>query len=268
LKLPQHQQFKSFEDRLESPYIMNPSRFGGGANMDDTGLQIYWKFNEASGTIENKSQAAASKGTAGDGTVTGATYGATGILGDCLDFDGSNDNMKVASAGTVDGEQQSATAKWTLNFWIYSHAAGAGTDIIFDSVNSTGSNIGTYMRWESGPKLRHSHVNQAGSAIITGGITSFTVSLNAWHMITETFDYSLGSNNYTIRVDDGTPDTQNTGVLGNGSTPTHPFTLAEAYSGNDNPYNGLIDEFSFWNRPLSDAEITALYNSGAGMAIY
>jgi hypothetical protein len=33
------------------------------------------------------------------------------------------------------------------------------------------------------------------------------------------------------------------------------------------PVNGLIDEVAIWNRALSDAEISNLYNDGAGYAV-
>ena len=54
---------------------MNPSRFAaGGANMDDSNLKAYYKFNETSGTVTNQSVSVDTLGTSADCTVTGATY--------------------------------------------------------------------------------------------------------------------------------------------------------------------------------------------------
>ena len=53
----------------------------GGANMDDTDLKAYYKFNESSGDIINKSEATASLGSAADIAITGATYSQTGKIG-------------------------------------------------------------------------------------------------------------------------------------------------------------------------------------------
>ena len=47
----------------------------------------------------------------------------------------------------------------------------------------------------------------------------------------------------------------------NTSSPTYETAIGEAASGNDNPFDGDLDEVSFWSKALSQEEITVLYNN-------
>lgn len=261
---------KSFEERLhKKPMFFNPYNFGGGsaANMDDTGLLAYYTFEEASGTIENKSQSGDSVGTAGDGTVTGATYGATGILGDCLSYDGTNDKCTFGSTLSTFNNFQSSTAKFTIIMWL-KPTSTANNDIILDQSNFTSANKGASMRFEGTSGAMLFSVFNTNNTICSTGLTTLTAGAGSWHMIAVTYDYSLGSANLKFSVDDSTRETDDTINAGTDSNPSGNLTIGEAYAGNDNPYDGLIDEFSIWNRVLTDAEITTLYNSGSGFSIY
>jgi len=237
-----------------------------GANMDDTGLLEYLTFEEASGTIENKSQSGDSVGTAGDGTVTGATYGATGIIGDCLSYDGVNDKCTLGSTLSTFNIFQSATAQWTLNFWV-KPTSHANQDVIVDSSNATSSNNGITVDFRGASGAISCQVFENGN-IVNSGTTTLTAGSGSWHMISIRYDYSLGSANLKISIDDSTPETDNKTKDGIGGSPSGNLTLGEAYAGNDGSFDGLADEFSLWSRVLTDAEITTLYNSGSGFSIY
>jgi hypothetical protein len=238
----------------------------GGANMDDTGLLAYYTFEEAGGTIENKSQSGDSVGTAGDGTVTGATYRASGVIGDCLSYDGTNDKCTFGTVKATFNEVLSATAKWSIILWLYPDTF-VKNDIVLDSANSTNSNKGIDCRLESTGGAMTFTIAENGSIVQTGTTTA-TLTQSAWNMVAITYDYSLGSANLRFSINDGTVETDNKIKDGLGGTPTYDLTLAEAAAGNDNPFDGKADEFSFWNRVLTDAEITTLYNSGSGFSIY
>ena len=45
-----------------------------------------------------------------------------------------------------------------------------------------------------------------------------------------------------------------------------PFTVGYAISPGTVPFDGIIDEVGIWSRTLSSAEVTTLYNGGAGLA--
>lgn len=52
-------------------------------------------------------------------------------------------------------------------------------------------------------------------------------------------------------------------VLYNGDAPVR---IGQGGTGQDNPFDGTIDEVGIWNRVLDTDEITALYNGGSGLA--
>ena len=91
--------------------------------------------------------------------------------------------------------------------------------------------------------------------------TGYILPLNTWTHITVTYKgTSFGSNNVLIYV--------NGSLLYTGSL-SMPAGGSKVFVGSNNAgsggfYNGLIDEVGVWNRTLTAAEVTELYNAGAG----
>lgn len=88
-------------------------------------------------------------------------------------------------------------------------------------------------------------------------------------MITVRYDQTLGSANAKIQVDDGSVTSLN--KLNNSNTTSNATgsgkiarygTLTSGY------LDGNFDEYSIWDRVLTDAEVTELYNIGEGLEIY
>lgn len=80
-------------------FIINPYRFAGGGTPNGllTGLESYYKLDEASGTIVD------SHGANDSTTVNGnPTYGATGVINDCLEFDGTGDSVVMGNVLSKD----------------------------------------------------------------------------------------------------------------------------------------------------------------------
>ena len=92
--------------------------------------------------------------------------------------------------------------------------------------------------------------------------SSITTSDTNWHFYTVTYDDSVGTLTHTK---DNTTTWTETGLdLTNTSTPTTAnFALGDA-GGSDKAMSGLMQEVSVWNRVLTSAEQTILYNSGTG----
>lgn len=86
--------------------------------------------------------------------------------------------------------------------------------------------------------------------------TSIPIVANQWNMVVASF----GGGALSISANAGTPSTVVSGAVVY-AAPTYigRFGSSQAY------YSGLIDTTAVWNRPLSTAEITALYNGGAGL---
>lgn len=100
-----------------------------------------------------------------------------------------------------------------------------------------------------------------------GGGTDTTVTANTFGAISAATWYFVVawhdsvSNQIGISVN-GTADTaaHSAGVFDG----TGPFAIGARVNATSDYWDGLIDEFGFWRRVLSGAEITELYNAGAG----
>lgn len=128
---------------------------------------------------------------------------------------------------------------------------------------------------------RMEFLNQSGnhpsyiSAGIVGLIGSYPdnvetphpVSFKAWHHIVVTHDHSQGI--HCIYVDNQLVVSKaTTGYL---NMPVGIICIGNTYDGlagdQNGGYKGKLDDIRFYNRALSQAEVTALFNEGAGVAI-
>lgn len=235
-------------------------------NMDDTDLQAYYTFEETIGDLLNHSLSVDSVGVNGEGVNTGLVGQTnTGIIGNAYDYTGGKTTL-----GTIlstFNEPLSATAKWTMILWL-NPTTHAANDIVFDNQNASSSFAGMRLRFQSSGAFTLVGSTDGGQSVFNSGVTSLTFGTGSWQMLAITFDFSLGSDNLKLSINDGTKEASNTGILGTGEDPGFNLTLGEAALGNDEPYDGLMDEVSIWKRVLTDAEITALYNGGVGLPIY
>ncbi len=95
-------------------------------NADMTGNVLLMHMNETSGTIVDYS------GEGNNGTITGATYGASGKLNTALSFDGVDDYVDVADAVSLD-----ITDAITIEAWMNPLAGGGTIGNINDTIIDT-----------------------------------------------------------------------------------------------------------------------------------
>lgn len=100
-----------------------------------------------------------------------------------------------------------------------------------------------------------------------GENTSYTfadpsVLVGQWHMLTATFDGTLGAGSFRNLYVDGVEVASFTGGV-NGATKTSQFTIGynEVFGGRD--FAGLIDEVTVWNYGLTADQVGAIYASAA-----
>jgi hypothetical protein len=89
-------------------------------------------------------------------------------------------------------------------------------------------------------------------------------ALGQWYHLAAVYDHA--AHTITLRINDGAVGSQTTPFTGpvfNSVTPRD-LLLLHTYIGNFLYGNNAIDELGIWNRALTGAEITALYNGGAG----
>lgn len=252
------------------------------SSFDLSELKSYWKFDEVSGTIVNQAGtvgSADSLGTSADlSSVTGATYGATGIIDDALSFDGVNDFASVASSVTDYSFLHADNAEWTINLWYKIHTLDTDN---YEPIFTTGSEAPAVTKgavglfWDDrdaavGERAVRLQMSYNNLALLSSEYTAalFLPDNTNWHMITVRFDENGTTAAGRIRVDDGadTNLARSANPAGSGNQ-VGKMTLASWLGGSTFFTPMVFDEWSIWNRQLTEAEIEALYNSGAGLAL-
>lgn len=197
-----------------------------------TGLIAYWDMQGNSTDVT---------GGGDNGTDTNITYSsANGLIGQGAGFNGSSSNITLANTITQ--------TDFTIAGWIKTSFVGAGS---YQTLASwTGS---YYLVIQASANNYDVQFGTAG-----GAINSSRINLNDgnWHQLVVTITGSTSGALYIDGVADGT------GTVS-------PFIGLTMYFGSinntSNFLTGNLDEIGIWSRALSGAEITQLYNGGAGL---
>ena len=209
-----------------------------------SGLVSYWK-SDANGSFPD----AVGSHT---GTIQGATYNASGKINGAYDYV-TNDNVVTDISSDWNGGTNNA---FTISFWAYCNAwdvaqTFASNFQYLGSGNSKGWTINLTNTDSGYVRFRIADVDTCRYATdISGG----------WHYITGTYD----GTNARLYVDGDLKDTD--AVTHNIDSP-HPLSFGaweNAVGGKGEYFNGTLDEIGFWDRALTQTEITTLYNGGSG----
>lgn len=224
------------------PYITE--EFGTGyqtCSAFDTNAQLVYQF----GDISEDSY-----------TVNGAT-GATGIVGDAFDIEYSTDYIALPSSTdfAIDSNKNYTLSTWvklesfTNNLFLYSVDTPSG------AINFAFINDGSiYVEWQGGCTTRP-----------TSRTAASTVTTGTWYQVTWVYDGSIGRwqiyldgsllNTGTYQIYQGTNDCTN--VVG-----TETKWIGRR-STSDDHYDGLVDEFQWYNTSLTSTQISDLYANGS-----
>ncbi len=201
-----------------------------GAVDSTSGLVGYWDMNldgGSTGTVYDLSP------NSYNGTNSGATA-TEGKIGAAMSFDGSND--KVTTTADMIG-----TGNDSVSAWIYKDGNGEGIQNIIAN--------GRFMFYEYNNKL-----NLASDASTVASSAVSSIALNTWYHAVVTRTSAGGANFYINGVVSGTADQ---------SSGTPQAGITNIIIGNDEAtsrtFDGIIDEVRVYNRVLTTAEITALY---------
>lgn len=211
---------------------------------NNLGLVGYWSFNEGTSTV-----ATDYSGNGNNGTLTNIAAPATDVSGwaptgkfsSALTFDGSNDYVSVG--GFADAI---FTNSWSQALWI------KGTTTSNLVLTEKGTN-NAFIQTIGVGQIR---VGATGaSAMNTTG--SPAVNDGSWHHITVTYD---GGTNSLITYIDGAVRATSTASSDSASSATA-YSIGSRLGSAAFP--GQIDEVRVYNRVLTAAQVSALYNSGA-----
>jgi len=184
-----------------------------------------------------------------DGTINWASYTSSWKINWCYDFDGTNDYITVPVTYSI-------TTQFSYNAWVnIDDYTNKGQIIAHDW---TWANRGTQFFIEASTGKVWFYRISSAPALVTDLISTSSLWTGGWHMVTATFDDSVGSKLYVdgILVDSDTVTT----ATGNCSLDVY----LGKYSASSADYlNWKIDETAIWSRALTSAEVTSLYNSWA-----
>ena len=212
--------------------IINPYRFAASTALTN-GLVAWFSMDEASGTRTDD--------------VAGYTLTeAGGTIGSTTGKISNGANMVTADGYHLlnTGDSLTGTNTGTVSAWI--------------NVNSISTT-----QWLFQPYTNRDVYIQSSKikARVWGAIASaITLSSATWYHCVWTWE--VGSVSGALIINDGTPETNATvdSTASDGN-----LIIGERGTGTG-AFGGIMDEVGIWNRILTAAEITELYNSGNGIA--
>jgi concanavalin A-like lectin/glucanase superfamily protein/lysyl oxidase/fibronectin type III domain protein len=213
-----------------------------GAVLADSPVS-YWRLDEPSGTT------AADERGANPGTyVNGPTLGAAGLLGSDTDkavsFDGTNDQVKIASSNSLN-----LTSPFTLEAWIKP-----------TSLPSTGSFVSILTKAESyslqlnGPRLEFT-VMQNGTRKRLQAPSGAVAAGGTYHVLAT-------ADGTTQRLYLNGKEVASTPLSGGPTSTTNPLFIG-SWNGKEEFFKGTIDEVAVYNTALTAARDSAHYSAGA-----
>jgi len=222
-------------------------RAQGPSNL---GLVGYWSFDDGTTTVANDSS-----GNRNHGRLTNmdsATDWMNGKRGKALDFDGSNDRVVIGDP--VDGSLDFDTGSFSYGMWINPASFTGAFDMPWFKGGSSAGTTG--YDFELGTSLWVANI--ADGTTIKSNFFLGSGTLGKWTHIFAIVDRS--TNRLIVYVDGkstgvGT-DISAVGSVSNGIAATIGSSNSGTYL-----FRGLIDDVRVYNRALSAAEVSALYES-------
>ena len=209
-------------------------------------------------------------GTSHGTLVNGATF-STGKIGNAFSFDGINDSIDIGNKFDL------GTKSWTFNVWF--NANTIKDQYIFSKGQSTWESFRYGLNVKADGKLCMFIGDwMPGSMAPT---STQTITAGQWYMATVVIDRSYGvgaqGNQYQFILKLYINGIRETLIGAASFTNSSSITPYDNYANfrigafNDASNNGLVSNFngtidllSIWDRPLTQSEITQLYNSGNG----
>jgi len=243
-------------------------------------LKAYWDFDESSGVLINQAGAIGSTdslGTSADGTVgVNIDRQQVGQVSDSYQFEGqaetqASNRIAIGSSVSQFNFMHGATSNdihWTAIFWINPASSNFGD--LMNNKNNSGSNTGTSISYRPTNVINVAVRGVAGAEIIDEDTTG-TVPTSQFTMVTVRYDHSTGGCKVMFNNDFANEETLTNGVGSpTGNNANHPLNIAtRADSQAGTTFDGLLDEWSIWDRILTDQEINIIYgenNNGQPLA--
>lgn len=220
----------------------------------DTNQVHAWHFNESSG---NAADSVGSQTLTNNNTVP---FG-SGLLANCAIPVAASSESFSSTAGLF----PSSPTAVSVNCWIQVRVAPVDAANYIISNDGTTSNRGLRFFYQDTAGSKQVRVlvsyNSDGSSI--SAVKTGTLTLDTWYMVT----FTDNGTDVIVYVNGSAGTTaSNAGTRSYDNSVSDVFAVAAPYGLSDQFLDGKFDELGVWTRALSGAEITELYNAGAGLA--
>jgi hypothetical protein len=199
--------------------------------LGTSGLLYNWKMDEAEGTF------AGDRIRSKNATINGATWEVSPV-GYSMIFDGANDRLDIAS-GTIPVTKE---MDFTLEFWFKSNQAGVAT--LFSNGDGTGTGADSLFAWNIQKDASGAiHVYHHGLNFVACSTNYFD---NNWHHFALVLQRSANISCYIDGNLQNSVQALSFGQMGSANV----YLGAQYNAGSStfsNHYNGMMDEFRFWN---------------------
>jgi len=219
----------------------------------------YWKLNESSdgsGAVTRNDSWSTNHLTDNNTTPSG-----TGILGNCVDIELSNNEY----LSIADNTSLSITGNISISCWVKLESAPSNDNRAFVSKwNPTGNDRSYMFSYLDSGGTKYLQFNQSynGTAEQTF-VKAQTLNTGSWYFLVVTFNVSTGVCTFYVDGSSIGTDTQSALAIYNSNAA---FVIGRMRtSDNTYQYDGLIDEVGLWSKVLTSTEVTELWNGGAGL---
>jgi len=210
-------------------------------------IKAAWSFDESTGN------AADSSGNNFTLTNTGVTYGSTSpLVNNYAEWNASGDILRSTTLAAWQ------PTNFTINVWVYRATdAAAGTQGLFCFGNND-LQVTVVGSADTTNKNKVKILNYGGS----DSLSASTIPNNAWTMIT--IDHTADGA-FHIYFNAGSADLTTGAETTTWEAGGNNFTVGNQCNETNQPFIGKMDIFTGWDRVLTSAERTLLYNGGGGL---
>jgi hypothetical protein len=241
-----------------SPRLLRPRQTGRYTALR-SGLTNYWPLNESAPSGDVTAVNFVSGGV--NMTSENSVLSTTGIQGNGRTFVSANSERMLANATA--SSTMFGTTDFTVAFWFsMSSAFVSGLQgLVSNDFFATERGISIYMTGAAGQyRTPFMNLHYADSTSETlDAFASGNLAISTWHFFCARLS---GGTALDVRVNASNATTYTITKAFHASRQRLLFGVR--YTTSDY-LNGDLDEVAFWNRRLSDAEVSTLYNSGTGI---